>query len=224
MRSGTAAASTLKPYQPSPIAATRRSAASLLPPTTTGTPRATGFGYTRIPSKRTNSPANELTSSRHSVRSAATYSAVRRPRPAKGTPSAANSSADQPTPTPSVQPPAGEHVQRGGLLGHDHRVVLGEQQHAGGELDAGGHGGREGEGEERVEPVGVGGHGDAPVGRVRVPRRLRVEHHDVLARPQRGEPVLFGAERHGADDLRSRARADAERVQAQPHAESPIVA
>ena len=77
---------------------------------------------------------------------------------------------------------------------------------------------------ERVEPVGVGGHGDAPVGRVRVPRRLRVEHHDVLARPQRGEPVLFGAERHGADDLRSRARADAERVQAQPHAESPIVA
>ncbi len=105
-RSGTAAAGRLKPYQPSPKAAARLSAASLFPPTTTGSrrPRA-GFGLTRIASKRVNSPLNEATSSVQSVRIAATYSAARRPRRANGTPRAANSSADHPMPTPRVSRP-----------------------------------------------------------------------------------------------------------------------
>ena len=105
-RSATAAAGRLKPYQPSPKAAARARAASLLPPITTGMRRPrTGLGLTRTDSNRVNSPLNEATSSAHSVRIAATYSAVRRPRPANGTPSAANSSADQPIPTPSVSRP-----------------------------------------------------------------------------------------------------------------------
>ena len=98
--------STLNPYHPSPHAAARCSAASLLPPTTTGMQRSrTGLGFTRMASKATNSPSNDATSSRHSVRIAATYSAVRAPRRANGTPSASNSSRDQPTPTPSVSRP-----------------------------------------------------------------------------------------------------------------------
>jgi hypothetical protein len=53
----------------------------------------------------TNFPSNEATSSRHNVRIAATYSAVRAARCSNGTPSAANSSLDHPTPTPRVSRP-----------------------------------------------------------------------------------------------------------------------
>src|SRR6185436_14550806 len=49
--------------------------------------------------------ANEATSSFQTRRMAATYSAARAPRRANGTPSASNSSRDQPTPTPSVSRP-----------------------------------------------------------------------------------------------------------------------
>lgn len=53
----------------------------------------------------------DVTSSRHNVRMAATYSAVRAARRANGTPSASNSSRDQPMPTPrSSRPP--ESVSR----------------------------------------------------------------------------------------------------------------
>ena len=65
----------------------------------------TGFGLTRTASKLTNSPSNEATSSRHSVRMASTYSLVRAPRRSNGTPSASNSSRDQPMPMPSVSLP-----------------------------------------------------------------------------------------------------------------------
>lgn len=43
-------------------------------------------------------PSNDATSSRHNVRIAATYSAVRSARRSNGTPSASNSSLDHPTP------------------------------------------------------------------------------------------------------------------------------
>ena len=107
IRSRTAATpSRLNPYQPSPHAATRSSAGSLLPPTTTGIRRSrTGLGLTLIESNPTNFPSNEATSSRHNVRIAATYSAVRAARCSNGTPSAANSSLDHPTPTPRVSRP-----------------------------------------------------------------------------------------------------------------------
>ena len=96
----------LNPYQPSAHATTRRSAASLLPPRTIGIPvLPTGFGLTRTESKLTNSPVNDATSSRHTVRIAATYSAVRAARRSNGTPSASNSSRDHPMPTPSVNRP-----------------------------------------------------------------------------------------------------------------------
>ncbi len=96
----------LKPYQPSPIVATRRKAASLLPPNTTGTRRfRAGFGLTLTREKDTNSPANDATSSRHRTRIASRYSRARWPRRANGTPIASNSSRDQPTPIPSVSRP-----------------------------------------------------------------------------------------------------------------------
>ena len=46
----------LNPYQPSPHAATRRNAASLLPPSTTGIWRLRGLGLMRTLSNATNSP------------------------------------------------------------------------------------------------------------------------------------------------------------------------
>jgi hypothetical protein len=74
--------------------------------------------------KLANSPSKVATSSRHSVRIAVTYSAVRAPRRANGTPRASNSSRDHPTPTPSVS---------------DH-VLAGPQGREAGSLRAGGHG------------------------------------------------------------------------------------
>jgi hypothetical protein len=96
----------LNPYQPSPHAATRRSAASLLPLTTMGICRPrTGFGLTRTDPKRR---ARRRTTRRPHARPPAspqTYSAVRLPRRANGTPSAANSSRDQPIAIPRVSRP-----------------------------------------------------------------------------------------------------------------------
>ena len=65
-----------------------------------------GFGLTRMRSNRANSPSKEATSSRQMARMAATYSSVRAPRRAKGTPSASNSSRDHPMPTPKVSRPS----------------------------------------------------------------------------------------------------------------------
>ena len=136
-RSATAATpSRLKPYQPSPQAATRRIAASLLPPSTTGMRRSrAGFGLTRIARSR-------RTPRRTMRRRRATGPASRRRTrrcagrgAANGTPSASNSSRDQPIPTPSMSRPPLNRSRLGGLLGDEHRVVFGQQQHTGRDAD-----------------------------------------------------------------------------------------
>ena len=61
--------------------------------------------------------------------------------------------ADHPTPTPRLNRPAGQYVERGGLFGDHNRVVLGQQEYTGGESDPVGDRGREAQGEQRVQPV-----------------------------------------------------------------------
>ena len=51
--------------------------------------------------------------------------------------------------------PAGDLVERGDRFGGRDRVALCDQADPGRELDPGGHGGRGGEGDERVVQVGV---------------------------------------------------------------------
>ena len=114
-------------------------------------------------------------------------------------------------PMPRVQPAAGQHVQRRRLLGRHHRVVLGEQQDARRQPDRGGHGGDKTQAEQRVQPVGGDGHGDAAVSRVRVAGPGLVHQHHVLARPQGGDAVR--PRRQPPNHLRARARPDAKRVQ-----------
>ena len=71
------------------------------PPTTIGTLPPTGFGFDSARSNEQKRPWNVGSSEPHSSRRAATYSSVRAPRSAKGTPIASNSSSSQPTPMPS---------------------------------------------------------------------------------------------------------------------------
>ena len=98
--------SRLKPYQPSPYSATRRRAGSLSPPKMTGT-RApwSGFGKHPASAKRSSSPVWLATPGLQSLRMTSMYSRVRRARRSKGMPSARNSSADQPMPTPRAKRP-----------------------------------------------------------------------------------------------------------------------
>ena len=98
---------TLTPNQPSPTSPTRRSAGALSPPKMIGgCGRWTGLGYDRTLGKLQNSPLNSDSSSVHSIFMTFRYSRVRWARRSQGTPSAVNSSASQPTPTPkSKRPP-----------------------------------------------------------------------------------------------------------------------
>ena len=64
-----------------------------------------GLGNDMTRSQFTNSPANDVSSVVHISRNAAMYSSVRCPRRSNGTPSASNSSSNQPTPIPSSTRP-----------------------------------------------------------------------------------------------------------------------
>src|SRR5580658_7896052 len=98
---------TLKPNQPLPTSAVRLSAGPLSPPKIIGRwpPRA-GLGKHFAASKFTNSPWNVAASSDHSRRIKSIYSRVRCARRSNGIPSAANSSALHPIPTPSAKRPS----------------------------------------------------------------------------------------------------------------------
>ena len=72
-------------------------------------------------------------------------------RRAKSTPWSAASALFHPKPDAEGDPPAGEMVERGHLLGQHDGVVLGGQQDAGAEADARGHGGRGRQGNDRIQ-------------------------------------------------------------------------
>jgi hypothetical protein len=93
--------------------------------------------------------------------------AVRRPRPTNGTPSAADSFADQPMPMPSVNCP-GQDIEHRSLLGADHRIVLRTQQNARRQPDCRGHSGSKAQAEQRIQPACRDRHGNPAVVRVRV--------------------------------------------------------
>ena len=90
-------------------------------------------------------------------------------------------------PHPERQPPAGQGIEARCLLGQKDRVVLGQQEDPRREPDPLGRRGDEAERHERIEPVGVGGDGNAPVARIRVRRVGLVHHHDVLTHPTGGK-------------------------------------
>ena len=92
--------------KPSPSRPARRAAALLWPPMTIGMLACAGPGreYTSVNDET--SPSWVAGSPAHSARRAATWSSVRLPRSAKGTPMASNSSSSHPTPMPSsTRPP-----------------------------------------------------------------------------------------------------------------------
>lgn len=157
----------------------------------------------------------DVTSSRHNVRMAATYSAVRAARRANGTPSASNSSRDQPMPhrgpagrpracpgsRPAWRPPPG---------------CAPGQQHAGRDTDRRARRGGEAEADHRVVPVRGRRHRDLPVRRVRVAGRRRVHHDHVLIGPQGGESTGLHRVSDSVDDLASSAGTDTEGRGGQP--------
>ena len=80
-----------------------------------------------------------------------------------------------------------------------------------------GGGGHETQPDERVDPVGGGGHGNLTVVGIRIAGRRFVHHHDVFARPQRREPGPVRGGRNRIDDRAVGAVANAQRMQSQPH-------
>ena len=105
------------------------------------------------------------------------------------------------------EPPAGQHVEGGGLLGEDERVPLREDDDPGGEQQPLGGGGHEAEVHERVEDRVL-----------RLHRRRRhpwARHHDVLAGPDRVEAELLGEPSDGDRVVRAvgRTRVDAEHAE-----------
>ena len=114
-------------------------------------------------------------------------------RPASGTArsrrGSPNSRSFQPTPTPAIDPAAGQRVERRELLGEDDRVPLGHDDHARPEPERRVAGGDPGEGLDRVvvDPV-VGG-------------RLDVVDEDVVGRPDRVPAEPLGDGRGGLDGL-----------------------
>ena len=220
-RPASAGPSTLNPYQPSPQSATRRSAASLLPPSTIG--MRPSRKRLRVDPHRVE--VDELarrtvaTSSRHSVRMASTYSAVRAARlverdaerveflsrpadtDAEGEPAAATACREM----------AACLATRTGLCSGSRSTPVA--------MRIGRRCGRdEAEPDHRIEPIRVGGNGYPAVGGVRVARRRAVDHDDVLARPQRREAGPLGGPGHRVDDVSPGAGTDAEGVQSELHA------
>ena len=111
------------------------------------------------------------------------------------------------------EPARRQDIQGCRLLGHDERVVLGQQQDAGRQPDALSVGRDEAQAQQRIEPVRVRRHRDPAVAGVRIARRRVVHHDDVLAAPQGREPGRIGGHGDGADDLGPAAGADAKGVQ-----------
>ena len=102
-----------------------------------------------------------------------------------------------------AEPPAAQHVEAGGLLRHQHRLALRQDQHADGEADALGAAGQESEQHERIV-VRVGGGADPPSGVVG--RGIDAEH--VVRRDQIRIAKRFGRLRIVADDRRPGADID----------------
>ena len=191
----------LKPYHPSPQRATRRSAASLLPPSRTGIPLfRSGFRVHRMSANSCRLAQN--TTRCHRATGYASQPRIQRfaHRDMSERHPSANSSRDQPIPTPRENRPAAEPVKAGGLL----TTITG--------LCSRGSSGT---------PVAIpivavaAAANDSPIigsinrrppvrrscrhRRTGVTRRRLVDHDDVLARPQCGEAVLLGRRGHGLD-------------------------
>ena len=90
----------------------------------------------------------------HSACMKRTCSAERTPRVWKSMPRPWNSISFQPTPTPSRNRPSHKRVEGGRLLGHQRRLALRQDQHAGGKADLLGDAGQEA---EQHEGIVIGG-------------------------------------------------------------------
>ena len=156
-----------------------------------------GFGNDFSGANFVNSPSYAVSGSRHRRRSTSTYSSVRRPRAANGTPSASNSSSNQPTPMPSIDAPARQAVECRELLGEDHRVALRQDQDAG--RRAGSCFVAAPTNASQINGSGIGDvltAGHPARRRVRIRRLVAGRHDDVLDRPHRLEAELLGELRH----------------------------
>jgi ribosomal protein S18 acetylase RimI-like enzyme len=120
---------------------------------------------------------------------------VRRPRGFGSEPVATNSGSDQPVPRPRSKPAAGEHVQRGGLLGEVGRRDVRQVDHRDAEPDLGGARRRVGQRQQRVEHAAVDR------------RQLLVRaDQQPLERPQAVIAELLGAHREPGHRQRVRPR------------------
>ena len=132
-----------------------------------------------------------------------------------------NSTGFQPTPTPKPKAPAAQHVERGGLLGDQHRLTLRQDQHLGRELDIPGAAGEEAEQHKRVvEKIGRG-VAVAPIGAAR-----DIDAEDVVGCGQILIADLLGRLREFADGGRIAADSDIDKGQcdAKFHLDFPSLA
>jgi hypothetical protein len=95
--------------------------------------------------------------------------------------------------------------------------VFGQQQHSGGDADGRRGRGGEAQPDQRIQPIRFGGNGYPAVVAVGVARIGPVDHHDVLTRPERGEPAPFRGDGYLVDDVAPGAGADAEGMQSESH-------
>ncbi len=160
-------------------------------------PGRTGLGNEWAWRNETNSPSKSAPAgpeSAHRARRAAMVSSVRRPRLRGSAPVARSSSSIQPTPTHIRTLPSGQDVHGGDALGQHHRLVVGHDQHPGGQGDPLGDRGQIGHEIERVGDPAVVGQGHPARRGVGVGALVVRDHHRVLhqhhatrsRRPRRG--------------------------------------
>ena len=102
----------------------------------------------------------------------------------------------RPTPDAEAQPAAGEQVELGRLLGHEHRLALRQDQDAGDQLEALGDRAEEAEQHERLVVRHVGGVD------LLAPRPVGVAADDVLG----GEQVVEAGALDGLGEVLEEAR------------------
>ena len=100
-----------------------------------------------------------------------------------------------------AETPLGQGIEAGRLLGHQRRLALGQDQHAGGEADLLRDAGQEGEQHERIV---IGGGGGAHAAPAMVDVRIAAQHvigrHEiVVAQPLGGLRIVAQDSRAGAD-------------------------
>src|SRR5581483_4896840 len=112
---------------------------------------------------------------------------------------------------------SGKPVKRSDFLREHQRVVFGHKAYSGCEPDFSCDGGGKGEGDKRIEPVGVGGKRKVALFGVGIFRIVPVEKHHMLSDPERGKSDAFGVLSRGAHDFRMRPRADTQSEESRLH-------